>query len=302
MDGISDMYDASKGHSISGLNSNLVFGLIFVAVIVAAFCIAFFVPVGSKESKGLADMKLTSANNVLLAELNDPHTREFFVTLAELDPDAALDLEIDAERAIEDGADEDELVMMLFNATDPSDLQDLSKANAKHFDAILRHTRSGLDSMSRGRSKWCKGSTYERFADMSQYQVMREVEKTFGYGGEAYEWGIQLNTLVLKARVDGQRNPVQNGKLTPQDEAVMQNSMMKLITNPQVMKLMMASGQNPQQQKAAVRNVDFCNLGGSALGIVMSLPNGTRQRLWGEMGSQLNDAKFKRALSQMGGF
>ncbi|MDJ0921815.1 MAG: hypothetical protein QNI84_11860 [Henriciella sp.] len=296
------MYDASKGHSISGGDSNLVFGAIFVGVVALAFCIAFLIPIGSKKSDGLPDMKLTSTDNVLLAQLNDPHTREFFTLLEQTDPDAALDLEIDAEMAVENGADKNELVMMVFNALDPSGLQTLAKSDVKHFDAILNHARTGLDSMSDGRSKWCKGSTYEQFADMSQYRIMKEVETTFGYGSDAYEWGIQLNSLVLKARLDGQKNPVRNGTLTAQDQTLLQNSMMQLIADPQVMQLMMIGSMSEQDQRAAIGKVDACQLGSSALGILTSLPTDTRRRMWGEMASYLNEARFNEAISQIGGF
>lgn len=296
------MYDASKGHSASGTNSNLVFGLIFVAVVAIAFCIAFLIPVGSGKSDGLPEMKLTSTNNVLLAELNDPNTREFFTLLEQVDPDAALDLEIDAETAVEDGADKNELVMMVFSAMDPSGLQDLARSDVKHFDAILKHARSGLDSMSRGRSKWCKGSTYEKFADMSQYRIMKEVETTFGYDSDAYAWGIQLNSLLLKARLDGQKNPVKNGKMTSKDESLLQNAMMKLIADPQVMQLMMMGNMSKQEQSSALKSVDACRLGGSALGILTTLPTDTRRRMWGEMADNMNQAQFSNAISQMGGF
>lgn len=296
------MYDASKGRTFSGGESNLAFGLMFIGVVAVAFCIAFFVPFGSKNTSGLPEMSLTSVDNVLLSELDDPHTKEFFTLLAEVDPEAALDLEIDAEVAVEDGATKNELVLLMFNTMDPSDLKDLSKSNVKYFDAILKHARTGLNDMSRGRSKWCKGSTYEKYADMSQYRIMKEMENTFGYDSDAYAWGIQLNSIILKARLDGQRNPVNNGKLTSKDEAIMQSAMMKLIADPQIMQLMMISGQSKREQKAALNKLDMCKLGGSALGVVMTLPADTRKHIWGEMASSMNDAALNQALSQMGGF
>lgn len=296
------MYDA-RGNS-SG-RSGLLFGALTVAVVAVAFFGILLMPHGQSKSAVPGIAQNAPEGHAVLAVLTDRPTRKYVEALVRVLPDSAKRLDAEVEDAIADGADEAELALLLMKF--PQDdiyaqVHHLAKADVRHFDQLLRLTKSGLGKMSSTRSKWCKGATYESFATMGPERIERMIEREFGYGTPAYGFAAELNTVLLEAIADAKVNPVHYGAMTAKDKTAMQGAMMQLIANPQIMQLMSLQGQDKATMTRAISNMDFCSLGVTGISAVERLPKDTRGRMWGEVFSKVDERAIQRAMSGMPAF
>lgn len=301
------MYDARGPQS--GVNSNLIFGIAIIAVIAIAFFGILLMPSGNNTAKPVpfaaSGQNSTSADMpVLMAGIDDPTTQTFIATLQRVSPESTSRIQSKVTTALGNGAGQDEVVQLVMQEIQkdlPRMAAHLAKADVKHFDKILKHTKTGLQLMQKGNGKWCKGSTYEQFASKGPVAAQRMFERNFAYGSEGYKWSIGFSTLLLEAVEAGQKNPKTYGKMTSRDEAALQGVMFKMIADPQIMKLMQMQGSSQADMIKASRNLNFCSIGVTLLNSVNGLPQETRGRLWGEAMRQAKSADFKKQLNGMGG-
>ena len=149
-----------------GISSNLVFGLIIVAVMAIIFIGILIMP----SNSGKSGSKIQVGDSVLLSELDDGATRKYIVTLNRVSPRAGKRLEAKAIKAIANGDGKADLAILAMEAMDdelPAYLSSLKKADVKHFDAMLQLSERGLGQLRRSNSKWCKAGHYERFENLS---------------------------------------------------------------------------------------------------------------------------------------
>lgn len=297
------MYDARGPQT--GNNSNLIFGAAIIAVIAIAFFGILMMPSGSKSNAPVPMAAVSNTGSLsVLGALDDPSTVKFVSTLKRVAPDAANRLDSEISDAVKRGADQKEVVNLVLQVIQddmPAVMKHVAKSDVKHFDKMVLHMKTGLQKMQGGGEKWCKGATYEKFADQNPVQVQRMIEREFGYGSVGYEWSMDLSTLILEAAEDGRTNPQSYGKLTARDEQALQGLMFKMIGDPQVMKLMTMQGASKAEMAKASRNINFCALGVTALSAVNGLPQETRGRLWAEGLRQAGSGDFEKQMRSMGG-
>lgn len=297
------MYDARGPQT--GNNSNLIFGAAIIAVIAIAFFGILMMPSGGKSNAPVPMAAASDKGNLaVLGALDDPSTVKFVSTLQRVAPDAANRLDSEISDAVKRGADQKEVVNLVLQVIQddmPAVMKHVAKSDVKHFDKMVLHMKTGLQKMQGGGGKWCKGATYEKFADQNPVQVQRMIEREFAYGSVGYEWSMDLSTLILEAAEDGRTNPQSYGKLTARDEQALQGLMFKMIGDPQIMKLMTMQGASKAEMAKASRNINFCALGVTALSAVNGLPQETRGRLWAEGLRQVGSGDFEKQMRSMGG-
>ncbi len=294
------MYDARGG----GTKSTLIFGGITFAVVGLAFFGVLMAPNGSKKSSPNVPGLAQAQDTPLLAKLDDPITRDYVVTLARVSPRAADQLDADISAALDDRASKDELAMIVmesFSTDMLSNARHLARADVKHFDAMLNEFKSGLRKMAGSRSKYCKGAFYEKLADENPLKIQRMVLGEFGYDSAGYKWGVKFNTQILDAIEDAKANPVRHGRLSAKDEQALQGLTLRLISDPQIVKIMSMQGSDKASAMRAARSLDLCRLGVTGIDALQSLPPGTRGRLWSEGFRQVKSGELEDLMSGFAG-
>lgn len=271
------------------------------AVLVALLAIGLFTaivmwPSGNSTkvvSNGLPDTLLTQT-------LNDPETHEYLSTLHRVKPDVANRLNELADGAIADGASHEELAALIletYSTGVEEDVKHLISADVQHFEKILQMSQRGLSTLSSKAPKYCRPASYVRFADMEPEEIANEMSSFFGYGTEGYDWVLRFNVVTLEAIESGRNNPQKYGRLTSSDQMALQNTMMKMMTNPQVARLMQLQGRSEAEQKRAAMTMNFCGLGSDVLTAINNLPTDTKSRLLGELQHQAKSGDFGRLIS-----
>lgn len=292
------MYDARGG----GAKSTVIFGTITLVVVGLAFFGVLLMPNGGKASSPVANIAQTE--NAVLDKLDDSATRNYVMTLARVSPRAADQLDADVTAALADKANKDELaviVMQSFNEDMLLNIRHLAKADVKHFDAMMASFKIGLRGLSQSRSKYCKGSFYEDLANENPEKIQRMVLSEFSYDSAGYKWGVQMNTQMLEAIEDAKANPVRHGKLNSGDEKAMQTLALRLVTDPQVVKIMSLQGADKATAARAARGLDFCRLGVTGIDAIQSLPADTRGRMWAEGFKQIKSGELEKMLMGFAG-
>lgn len=271
------------------------------AVLVAFLAIGLFTaivmwPSGDPTkivSNELPDTQLTQA-------LNDPETHKYLTALHRVKPNVAKRLNERADAAIAEGAGNDELAALIletYSTAVEDDVKHLVSADVKHFEKILQMSQRGLSTLSSKAPKYCRPASYVRYADMEPEEIANEMSGLFGYGSEGYNWVLRFNVVTLEAIESGRDNPQKYQRLNSGDQMAIQNTMMKMMSNPQVSRLMQLQGRSEAEQKRAAMTMNFCGLGSDLLAAVNGLPADTKSRLLGELQHQAKSGDFERMLS-----
>lgn len=251
-------------------------GLVFLAVLKGPDLFSS----GSGAKGMVAAETKTDARGPLFDAYPDRPSRAFLVQLEKADPRLYADLERTVERR--KGASRKDLNQLLMDQSQAMlerNARVLAKADASHFDALLDWGRDGLAKASRSGTKFCDGGFYAGLSDMRPHEAERLFKQIVDLEGPAYAFSMKGNTLLAKAIVDAKRNPVTHGALTPKDNAEIQRTMMSLMNDPTVMKLMMSANSNADPEKV-LRGVDVCKLSDTVLAKLDRLPMDTKGRLF----------------------
>jgi hypothetical protein len=241
----------------------------------------------------LPDTPLTQA-------LNDPETHKYLTALHRVKPNVAKRLNERADAAIADGAGNNELAALIletYSTAVEEDVKHLVSADVKHFDKMLQMSQRGLSTLSSKAPKYCRPASYLQYTHMEPQEIANEMSSLFGYGSEAYNWVLRFNVVTLEAIESGRDNPQKYQRLNSGDQMALQKTMMKMMNNPQVARLMQLQGRSEEEQKRAAMTMNFCGLGSDLLAAVNGLPADTKSRLLGELQHQARSGDFERVLS-----
>ena len=241
----------------------------------------------------LPDTPLTQA-------LNDPETHKYLTALHRVKPNVAKRLNERADAAIADGAGNDELAALIletYSTAVEDDVKHLVSADVKHFEKMLQMSQRGLSTLSSKAPKYCRPASYLQYTHMEPQEIANEMSSLFGYGSEAYNWVLRFNVVTLEAIESGRDNPQKYQRLNSGDQMALQKTMMKMMNNPQVARLMQLQGRSEEEQKRAAMTMNFCGLGSDLLAAVNGLPADTKSRLLGELQHQARSGDFERVLS-----
>ncbi|MGB3624626.1 MAG: hypothetical protein WA989_02290 [Henriciella sp.] len=290
------MFDARNVSEKSG--GGLVFGLLTIALVSALFFGVLFFPSltgpGKSEVPGMAE---TPASTSLAAAFDDQPTLDYIQKLRATFPSAATDLERTLERASARGADKVELGLLVLQAGHQEiagSIDRLAKADVRYFNQILDLSVEGLNDLSSSGAPYCKGSDLITFASLSDQQLYAAAFDRVGHGAGLYNYGLEMNGVILDAIRAARANPRNYSRLTSADERAAQTLAFSLMTDPQIMKLLTLEGTSRAQMDEAMRDVNFCDLGVSIIRKVDALPEDTKGRLWGELWRQVDRDGIER--------
>ncbi|MDX1291200.1 MAG: hypothetical protein R3265_00190 [Hyphomonas sp.] len=292
-------FDARGGQKSSGSNT-IVFGAITLTVVAGAFFAVLSLP---QKNPGPAPSQALAQSAVIEAETSHEgfsgrSARNFLAVLGRVDPAAraALDRKLAKARPnMRTGLAFEVATDVLARHKDS-----LAQASTAHVDDWLNMTRRRLKAASRANHRWCDGRRYQAFDGRSSLtSQMAAATDLADLGSELTGYTLDSISLALEAIEDARQHPVRHGPLTHSDEAALQGVAMSMMSDPQVMPLMMASGRGRPPEELLAR-LDMCELGATAVTALKTLPQGTKGRVFAEMVREANfDSDDLGALSSL---
>lgn len=273
------MYDARGPAAAGGSSQNLLFGLLTILVIVAAFAGTFFLPdiLGGSARSGPASAAAAPKDRLIARlQAEEPRLATIFTHLREADP-AGYDrfssqvsasatqseiMTITQQWLAESFADADQLI---------------TKIDVRHINALTDLSMRGLTELARSGSPYCKVSTWEKYQNMPQAQMQAEFFKlgqSAQPGGKLYEFSLDALVISAQALSEARRSPKSYGPLTAADQMQLQGLVQTFIMSPEIMPLLMA-----QNDPAKARNIDICGVGTAALRTFRNLPDDLKGRM-----------------------
>ena len=271
------MYDARGGGNSS--DNNTVFGIAIIGVVIAAFAAVFLWPTG-KNPKPVSIVESTAPVSVS-ASFANKQERAIALTIADIDSDAYKRFETRLTAGEFTTARRDEIILEEVSAIVMANIDIISQADVKHFDAILSDIRQGLQTAGRSDAKLCKGATYSELEGMSPRKLQAFMEKELMDNEGVRNFGLKLTGRILDAIADAKVNPVKHGPMDASDDRAVQGLAMSLVTQPEIMMLAMAANSG-NGAEAALAKIDICHLSVAALKAVDTLPDRTKGRLWAQ--------------------
>ena len=284
-------FDARGGKPPASRN-NALFAVAVVAVVGGAFMLTLNYS-GAPKSSPADPRPQTIAAAAQAPAVQAPSgwtskpAKTYFATLSRVDPGASSSLTRRlAKVSGKPLAEQSEVVFEHAADLLKDHAADLARADVRHLDDILVMTRDRLRSASHSGSSWCQGA---RFADLDQTSfadravLNRELKML---EEPLRDYGLELVTHLLVAIEDARSNPVSRGALTQTDKAAMQGVMMSMLSDPQVMPLLMAAQTGGDAQKL-VTSLNVCDLGATAVTAIKTLPQDTKGRAFADLVRQM---------------
>lgn len=277
-------FDA-RGTNSSQKGNSLVFGAITTTVVAGAFFAVLCLPQPSGQSIVAEQPRETPIVQTVqhaspaAISLSGKSARNLLATLTRIDPAAGQNLS-----AALAGAEENtyaDIIKSHVGLALNAHSEELSLADTRHVDIWLDMTRQTLRQADRTDNPWCSGPRYAGLtnADFSQPDAIRQ--GFTGLSAQLTEYTFDSATLMLLAIEDARANPVERSGLTPTDEAAMQGVVMSLVSDPQILPLLMAS-QSGALPEDTLRSVNVCELGVTAVTALKTLPQETKGRVFAE--------------------
>ncbi|MFT5932627.1 MAG: hypothetical protein ACI93G_001718 [Hyphomonas sp.] len=284
-------FDA-RGGKPPARRSNAVFAVTTIAVVSGAFFLALNFPSTPKtDAAGQKAEIIVAAADARPARspagLTSKVAKTYFETLARVDPGASANLGKRLAKA--NRRPQAEQAGIVFDhAADllKEHAADLARADTRYLDTILAMTRNRLKSASHAGNAWCQGSRYagldpsilgDKAALNHELKMLEEPLRDYGF---------ELVTHLLVAIEDSGIHPVARGALTNTDKAAMQGVVMSMVSDPQVMPLLMAA-QTGTDSRDLVSSLNVCDLGATAVSALKTLPQDTKGRAFADLVHQM---------------
>ncbi|KCZ85096.1 hypothetical protein HAD_05425 [Hyphomonas adhaerens MHS-3] len=282
-------FDARKANSASASGrQNALFALITLTVV----CGAFFAVLSLPQNAAGHDTPLgdrVSSLTIDMPDLPGEAAEAYFIALGKVDPEAQMALSGEIMQA---GKLDEAAVTGLVMAHAETVLRDhageLAQADTKHVDDILDMTRNKLRTASRKRSKWCDAGRYADLADI-EFQKPDVFEQTLAeVKAPLNDYSFDVMTGLMIAIEDARTHPVERGEMTRADEAALQGMVMSIMADPDVLPLIV-SLQSGGDARKALKGVNVCNLGATAVTAAKTLPQETKGRLLAEAAREMKE-------------
>jgi hypothetical protein len=285
-------FDARGGEKASGGNA-LVFGAITLTVVTGAFFAVLHLP-KSENSVGPGNVHVLAqaqdaakATEIEYPEFSGKSAKTFLSVLSRVDPNARASL--DRRLAKANVYDHTKIAMEEAGKALARHKSELAQADMRHVDNWLDMTRTQLKKASRAKHRWCAGSRYQDLNAVTGLSgQMAAASDLAGLSSELTDYTFESISLALVAIEDARTHPVTHGPMTHRDEAALQGVAMSMMSDPQIMPLLLASGADGPS-KSALASLDMCQLGATAVTALKTLPQGTKGRAFAEM---VRSAKF----------
>jgi hypothetical protein len=280
-------FDARKAQSASASGQqNALFALITLTVVCGAFFAVLSLPHKASGSREPILDKVSSVATTM-PQMPGEMGEAYFIALGEADAEAQQVL---AGKLAKAGKlDEREATLLVMQHAETvlrAHAKELAQADTKYVDHILDTARTRLRAASRKHSKWCDAARYASLSDAEFGNPAEFQEQMTELEAPLREFSFEVMTTLMVAVEDARTHPVQRGELTRADEAALQGMVMSVMADPDVMPLMV-SLQSGADARKALKGVNVCDLGATAVTAAKTLPQETKGRLLAEAASQL---------------
>lgn len=239
------------------------------------------------------------------AKLNDISTQEYLATLHRVKPLRSETLHERAESAMSEGANREQLALLVLSANDRDlehDLGYLMRADVAYLDKLLAMLQTGATSLSREAPQYCKLSAYETLQANTIGQLSTDMASNFSYGSRGYDWLVRFDRILLEGIEDGRNNPKSHGRLRPADLKVLQTMGTQVMSERHLSKLAKLRSEPPPARRDAIANMNLCEMLAEALTAVNRLPDETKGRAMDEIASSIDaDALDIRSIIELAG-
>ena len=287
------MYDARS--RTGGDKSNLVFGLATLGVVGGTFLAVWkgpdLVGAGGPASPNAAVSASLSAPGDIDSVALSPQETRFLSVLSRLSPETYREL---ALRLPSVGQDRLKRMEVMFMAAYPVLIENadhLEKVSVRDINRLTDTAINELRKFQQSGTKWCKGSFLARFEGKSKREAANMVYANGLTHDVAAPIALTINAEFYELIERARTSPTHHGNLTAADEQALQGMVMSLMADPSVMKAMMAGG----DQSEALKQLNVCSIGVTALRSFRRLPGDTKGRAWAAM---FDHPDYKRAIRE----
>ncbi len=276
--------------------TNALFGAATFAVAATVFLAIVNLP---HPDKAPALAPVSSASGQIFPS---PAATDYFERLARIDAAARADLDMRLGGAgMASAREQTQIVLDHASLVLKAHARDLAQAETSHLDAMLELTRSRLRKASRKGSRWCKGSTYAGLDPSDLASVDLFERDLAGLEMPVRDYAFEMLGGLMAAIEDARVHPAAHGPMTPSDEAAIQGAFYSVMSDPQVLPVLMAA-QSGGDQARAMAAVDVCDLANTAVLALKTLPQDTKGRMFARMVSEMEAGGGKSALASLPGY
>lgn len=288
----------------AGTQSGLPLGLAILALVAAGFCILFFL--GPDPEVPDASAPLVEQAGVLDV-LDDQPTRRALEALKAAAPATFTSLEENAQRALSDGADREDIARLTLQALF-AQFKDqayyLQFADSPGYQAIMAGLADGLRQLEATRSPWCKGPRIADYLAQNDDELVPVLLSEFPYGSQQYVWAMSWMETILTVSKQGQDRPRRYGRPTSRDEAVLQQQGLALGSEQWGLALQIAAFANSEgvsyaKMQEVIGGMDVCKLGIAVETVSARLPADVRARIWADLMPEIMVGNTPYALSRV---
>jgi len=292
------MYDARQNSFMA--DSNLLFGIATIVVVGGCFFGVLFMPglFGGGKSDGAlppvaeiqspADQAMANPE-ALNTRMASEDEQRFLKSLLAVAPDRYVSLQ---RSFSDDGLSRDEEINAVQEAAFGAIVDNanmLSFASSQMINTMIDGLVVDLRRAQQSGTEFCKGSAYGDLAGQPT-NVVTNWAGSQGLDNEVFfPTAVRVQADLLDMIRQAQATPARHGAFTRSDEAELQQAMFSVMSDPSVVRVMMAG----DDQEAALAQLNLCSVGVSALGALRELPDNVKGRAWSAM---IRHPKTKQAI------
>lgn len=280
------MYDARKYSGGGSLKDGMAFGLFVVLAALVSFLAAFNMP-GILPSSADQTAEIIDANANGKLTLPDVDASRLDAALRKFDAD--LHAKATARMATVTDTTLEAMGEAFFEevgaglATKRSDFANMP---IRYLNQVINLSRDRLSRAEKSKNAWCSGSSYKDFMGITDPAQLAFVsgqmsEKMASTNIALSQYVVDASAILLEGATAARRSPTQLGPVSDQDEAALQGLILSLVTDQQVMPLMLAAQQG--NLDSSLDSLNICSLGVTAITAVRTLPEETKGRVWKEI-------------------
>jgi len=290
------MYDA-RPNKLFG-DGNLLFGVATIVVVGACFVGALTIPGLGGGEKADGTMVAGAAAPAMAYEVNpealnkamaSPDEQRFLRSLLALAPSRYVALQRTFSDEKLSRQDQMAAIQEAATSTIAEHADILTYASGQSLNRLMDGAIRDLRTAQQSGSRFCQGATYRDIAGAPQAAVAGWAAGQEFSDEDFFPTAVRMNADILDLLRQAKTNPARHGLFSRSDEAELQRAMVTVMTDPAVMRVMMAKG----DPDGALASLNLCSVGVKALSSLRALPDETKGRAWAAM---LNHPKAKQAL------
>ena len=284
------MYDARSSRLMA--DNNGLFAIVSVLVVSGCFFGVLLAPDifgGEGESSAppsaaisapvLAELSNPDALNEAMA---NPEEQRFLKSLLAVAPNRYMDLQRTFSEKDLTAAEEIEAVQTISLEVLANNAGILKFASSQSLNRVIDGLVADMQKARASGTKYCNGGTYADIAGAPEAAVMGWAARQDIADVAFYPTVLRINADLMDVVRQAKTTPVRHGLFTRNDEVVLQRAIAGVISQPAFVRAMMG-GQN---QEEALKALDLCSLGVTALTELRRLPDDVKGRAWTELMKQ----------------